>query len=143
MIKINLLGVAPPPSAKAPSTPGQAQELRTIQAVVFAGAMIIAFGIVGIVYTVMTHQIDGLVKKKSQEIIRKQELAVVKSQNDKYQQRLRDLETRINTIQALQASRVGPVEMMSELGSIINRTNDIYLFTMAPAKEDRFTLKGQ
>ena len=33
---------------------------------------------------------------------------MVKAQNEKYQQRLKDLETRINTIQALQNSRVGP-----------------------------------
>ena len=69
---------------------------------------------------------------------------MVKAQNEKYQQRLRDLETRINTIQALQNSRVGPVELMSALGSVVNKTSDIYLYTLTatPAGE-RFMLKGQ
>jgi Tfp pilus assembly protein PilN len=106
------------------------------------GALIVCFGIVGVIYKFMTNQIADLEKKRSQEIIRKQELAAVKSQNDKYQQRLRDLETRINTIQALQNSRVGPVELMNALGSIVNKTNDIYLYTMTPAGE-RLQLKGQ
>ena len=67
---------------------------------------------------------------------------MVKAQNEKYQQRLKDLETRINTIQALQNSRVGPVELMSALGNIVNKTNDVYLYTLTPAG-DRLQLKGQ
>ena len=66
----------------------------------------------------------------------------MKAQNEKYQQRLKDLETRINTIQALQNSRVGPVELMSALGNIVSKTNDIYLYTLTPAG-DRLELKGQ
>ena len=66
---------------------------------------------------------------------------MVKAQNEKYQQRLKDLETRINTIQALQNSRVGPVELMSALGNVVNKTNDIYLYTLAPAG-DRVAAQG-
>ncbi len=47
-----------------------------------------------------------------------------------------------NTIQALQNSRVGPVELMSTLGNIVNKTSDIYLYTLSPQGE-RFELKGQ
>ena len=61
---------------------------------------------------------------------------MVKAQNDKYQERLRDLETRINTIQALQNSRVGPVELMSALGNIVSKTNDIYLYTLTPSASE-------
>jgi Tfp pilus assembly protein PilN len=110
--------------------------------VIFVGALIICFGIVGVVYKIWTNQIADLEKKRSQEKIRQQELAVVKAQNEKYQQRLKDLETRINTIQALQNSRTGPVELMSQLGSIVNKTNDIYLYAATPAGE-RLQLKGQ
>jgi Tfp pilus assembly protein PilN len=110
--------------------------------VIFVGALIICFGVVGIIYKVWTNQIADLEKRRSQEKLRQTELALVKSQNAKYQQRLKDLETRINTIQALQNSRVGPVELMSALGNIVNKTNDIYLYTLAPAG-DRLELKGQ
>ena len=140
MIKINLLGVAPPPS-KMPSVGGPPAPMAT-QMVMFAGALIICFGIVGVIYKVWTNQIAELEKARNREKNRQSELAVVKDQNAKYQQRLKDLETRVNTIQALQNSRVGPVELMSTLGNIVNKTNDIYLYSLTPSG-DRFELKGQ
>jgi Tfp pilus assembly protein PilN len=140
MIKINLLGVAPPPS-KVPTIGGPPAPKAT-QVLMFAGALVISFGIVGVIYKIWTNQIEDLQKRRNQENIRRQELAVVKSQNQKYQERLRDLETRINTVQALQNSRVGPVELMSALGRVVNRTNDVYLYTMVPAGE-RIQMKGQ
>ncbi|MGD1102167.1 MAG: PilN domain-containing protein [Terriglobia bacterium] len=140
MIKINLLGVAPPPS-KMPSVGGPPAPMAT-QMVMFAGALIICFGIVGVIYKVWTNQIAELEKARNREKNRQSELAVVKDQNAKYQQRLKDLETRVNTIQALQNSRVGPVELMSTLGSIVNKTNDIYLYSLAPMG-DRLKLNGQ
>jgi len=140
MIKINLLGVAPPPS-RVPSVGGPPAPKAT-QVVMLVGAFIICFGVVGVVYKVWSNQIADLEKRQSQEKIRQTELAAVKSQNERYQQHLKDLETRINTIQALQNSRVGPVELMSALGGVISRTNDIFLYTLTPAGE-RIQLKGQ
>ncbi len=139
-IKINLLGVAPPPSRV--SAVGGPPAPKATQVVMFVGALIIFFGIVGVIYKIWSNQIADLTARRSKENLRKAELAGVKSQNTKYQQRLRDLETRINTIQALQSSRVGPVELMSALGDVVNRTNDVYLYTMTPAG-DRLLLKGQ
>jgi Tfp pilus assembly protein PilN len=142
MIKINLLGVAPTPS-RVSSVEGPPATKAT-QVLVFLGAMIICFGIVGVIYKIWTNQIADLEKARDRERIRQQELAVVKAQNDVYQQRLKDLETRINTIQALQNSRVGPVELMSTLGNIVNKTNDVYLYSMAPSNSgERLELKGQ
>jgi len=138
MIKINLLGAAPPP----PPSPGRAPAAKATQSFMFIGALIICFGIVGLVYKVWSNQIADLQAKRNQEKIRQAELRSVKDQNDRYQQRLRDLETRINTIQALQNSRVGPVELMTTLGTIVNRTNDIYLYSLTPVG-DRVQLKGQ
>jgi Tfp pilus assembly protein PilN len=105
--------------------------------------MIICFGIVGVIYKIWTSQVTDLEKARDRERIRQQELAVVKAQNDVYQQRLSDLETRINTIQALQNSRVGPVELMSSLGNIVNKTNDIFLYSLAADSSDRLEFKGQ
>jgi Tfp pilus assembly protein PilN len=138
MIKINLLGVAPPPIKAAPGPPAT----KTFQALTFVGALIVSFAIVGVVYKIWSNQIAELEKKSKQEKIRQTELAMVKSQNERYQQHLKDLETRINTIQALQNSRVGPVEMMTALGDVINRTSDVYLYTVSPTA-DRLVLKGQ
>jgi Tfp pilus assembly protein PilN len=110
----------------------------------FLGALLICFGIVGIFYKIWSNQIDDYQKKISKEKIEQTELAAVKAQNRRYQERLRDLETRINTIQALQNSRVGPVELMASLGNVVSKTNDIYLYTLAPASVgDRLQLRGQ
>ncbi len=140
MIKINLLGVAPSPSKVSSS--GGSSAPRATQVMIFVGALIVCFGIVGIIYKIWSNQIADSEKRVSQEKIRQTELAVVKAQNEKYQQRLKDLETRINTIQALQNSRVGPVELMSTLGNIVNKTNDLYLYSLTPSGE-RFEMKGQ
>jgi Tfp pilus assembly protein PilN len=139
MIKINLLGVAPPPTKAAAGPPAT----RAFQVVTFIGALIVSFAIVGVIYKIWTNQIAELDKRFNQEKIRQTELEVVRSQNAKYQQRLSDLETRINTIQALQSSRVGPVELMSALGNVVNRINDVYLYTANTGAGDRLELKGQ
>ena len=138
MIKINLLGVAPPPQ-KPEAGP---QATITLQVVTFLGALLVSFAIVGIIYKVWSSQIAELEQRLKQEKVRQTELAGVKAQNQKYQQRLRDLETRINTIQALQNSRVGPVEMMTALGNVVDRSTEVYLYTVAPAS-DRIEVKGQ
>ncbi len=141
MIKINLLGVAQPPSSKGPSMGGPPAPIIT-QIVVFVGAVIIFFGIVGVLYKIWSNQADNLAKDMTRERTRHAALAVVQAQNLQYQQQLKDLETRINVIQQLQASRVGPVELMSSLGSVVNQTSDIYLYTMSPVG-GRYQLKGQ
>ena len=140
MIKINLLGVAPTPAKTSVSSGSPAP--KATQVIIFVGALVVCFGVVGIMYKVWSNKILELQKKQSQEKVRQTELAAVKAQNAKYQQRLKDLETRINTIQALQNSRVGPVELMSILGTIVNRSSDIFLYNLTPTGE-RFLLKGQ
>src|SRR5579871_3020731 len=118
MIKINLLGVAPSPS-KLSSSGAPATPTATL-AMVFVGSLIVCLGIVGVIYKIWSNRIADYEQKRSREKIRQTELQAVKTQIQKYQQRLKDLETRINTIQALQNSRVGPVELMGSLGNIVN-----------------------
>jgi len=138
MIKINLLGVAPPTPRALPGPPAT----KVVQIVTLVGALVVSFAIVGVIYEIWNNQIAELDRSLKKEKLRQTELSMVKTQNERYQQRLRDLETRINTIQALQNSRVGPVELMTSLGNIVNRTTDVYLVTLA-AQEGRMQLKGQ
>jgi Tfp pilus assembly protein PilN len=139
MIKINLLGAAPPP--KVPSAGAGPAPLVT-QIVMLVGSLAVCFGIVGVIYVIWSNQIGDLEKARDRERIRQTDLAAVKAQNATYQQRLKDLETRINTIQALQNSRVGPVELMSVLGNVVNKTRDVFLYTMTPAG-NLLAIKGQ
>jgi len=136
MIKINLLGLAPPPTA-APSAPAT----RGFQIGVAVGSLVVCFAIVGIVWKMWSSAVAEMERKVKQEQVREQELKQVKLQNDQYQAHLRDLEQRINTIQTLQDSRVGPVEEMTALGDTVNRVSDLYLFTMTP-QGDRLVLNG-
>jgi Tfp pilus assembly protein PilN len=138
MIKINLLGVAPPPTRPAAGPPAT----RTFQVATFVGALVVSFAIVGIIYRVWNSSVTELEQRLKQEKLRQAELAQVKAQNERYQQRLRDLETRINTIQALQNERVGPVDLMTGLGDQVSRTSDVYLYTMT-TQGDRVVLRGQ
>ena len=138
MIKINLLGVAAPPTKVAAGPPAT----KAFQTVAFVGALIVCFGIVGVIYRIWSNQIASLQDELKRQKIKQTELLAVKAQNDRYQQTLKDLETRINTIQALQNSRVGPVELMNALGEVIDRTSDVYLYTMTPTG-DRVQLKGE
>jgi Tfp pilus assembly protein PilN len=138
MIKINLLGVAPPPTPTAEGPPAT----RAFQVGVFVGALVVSFAIVGLVWKMWSSTVADLDRKVKLEQVREQELKAVKNQNDQYQARLRDLEQRINTIQTLQAGRVGPVEEMTALGDVVNRVSDLYLFTVV-SQGDRMVLNGQ
>jgi len=138
MIKINLLGAAPPPTAPVPGPP----VTRAFQIGTFVVAAVISFAIVIVVYRLWSTAVAEAQQNLNKEQVRQKELQGVKAQNDRYQQRIKDLETRQNTIQALANSRVGPVEMMTALGSVVNRTSDVYLYTLSP-QGDRWVVKGQ
>lgn len=142
MIKINLLGTAPPHTTKHLAAAAGAPAPTATLGIVFVGALVISFGVVGVIYKIWNNQVTDLQKARDHEKVRATELATVKAQNATYQQRLRDLETRINTIQALQNSRVGPVELMSSLGNVINKMPDVYLYTLAP-QGTKVQLKGE
>ena len=138
MIKINLLGLARPVSAKASTAPLTAVH----QALIFMGAAVVAFLVVGFFYTYWSSQISELERNLKKEQAEQARLAAIQAENQRYKQQLNDLEERINTIQMLQQSRVGPVDLMTVLGNTVNRTADLYLLT-AGMDGNRLALKGQ
>jgi Tfp pilus assembly protein PilN len=139
MIKINLLGVAAPkPKAAAVAPAGKAVQLGA-----FIGALVVCFGIVGLLYMIWSASIDTLNVELKKQQAEQARLAAIKRENAKYEQERRLLEQRINTIQVLHASRVGPTEFMNALGNVVNKTtNDLYLFSVAPQGE-RVVIHGQ
>lgn len=138
MIKINLLGVAPPPTAAA--APG-APASRTFQIVTFVAALVVGFLIVGLFWKVWSGSVAKLEQDLKREKAEQARLAGVKAENDRYQQQIRALEQRKTTIDMLVASRVGPAEQMTILGEVVNRTTDLYLISVAPAG-GRLALRG-
>ena len=138
MIKINLLGLSRPAYARAPS----ASLTSVHQALIFVGAALVAFLVVGFFYTYWGSQISELERNLKKEKAEQARLAAIQAENQRYKQQLNDLEERINTIQMLQQSRVGPVDLMAVLGNTVNRTGDLYLLT-AGMDANRLVLKGQ
>ena len=138
MIKINLLGLAKPTSARTASAPLTAVH----QALIFVGAAVVAFLVLGFFYTYWSNQISELERNLKKEKAEQARLAAIQVENQRYKQRRHDLEERINTIQMLQQSRVGPVELMTVLGNTSNRAADLYLLT-AGMDGNRLVLKGQ
>jgi Tfp pilus assembly protein PilN len=138
MIKINLLGVAPPPTAEAPPAPAS----LTFQLTVGVGSLVVCFAIVGLFYKTLSGAVTDLQAQLQRERAEQARLAAIKAENERYQLQLRELEVRINTIQLLQASRVGPVEHMTALGDMVNRASELYLYSVAP-QGDRTVLRGQ
>jgi Tfp pilus assembly protein PilN len=137
MIRINLLGVARR-AAKPPGPPPTAAR----QAVIFVASLLVAFGVVGFMYRYWTSQIADLNKKLVDEKREADRLAGIRAENQRYLAQQQQLERRTNTIQMLEASRVGPTDFMTTLGALVNRTNDLYLLTITPAG-DRTVIQGQ
>jgi Tfp pilus assembly protein PilN len=138
MIKINLLGVAAP----APRAAAAAPATKAMQLGTFIVAMVVCFAIVGLCYKIWSGSIDTLNVELGKQRAEQARLAAIKAENVQYEQQRRLLEQRINTIQMLQTSRVGPTDLMNTLGNVVNKTSDLYLFSMTP-QSDRLEFHGQ
>ena len=138
MIRINLLGVAKPAAQVA----GPAEAIAP-EAIIIPGALLVVLALItGFVYWYLTGQMATLNKRLADEQREKARLAGIMEQNKVYEQRLNQLKLRFSTIQTLQNSRVGPVEMMHVLGLLANRSNDLYLLSVSN-KGGRLVLDGQ
>lgn len=139
MIKINLLGVAAPkPKPRAMAHASKAKQLGA-----FLGALVVSFGIVGLVYLIWSASVASLNVELKKQQAEQSRLAAIKQENARFEHERALLEERINTIQVLRASRLGPTEFMNALGNVVNRTpNDLYLFTVTP-QGDRVVIHGQ
>ncbi|HEV2233463.1 MAG TPA: PilN domain-containing protein [Terriglobia bacterium] len=138
MIRINLLGVTKPVARAAGPSEGMAPE-----AIIIPGVLLVVLGLVaGFVWWYWSSQIDALNKRYVAAQREQARLAGIMEQNKVYEARLNQLQQRINTIQTLQSSRTGPVELMHVLGLLANRSNDLYLLTVTTTG-GRLVLTGQ
>lgn len=138
MIRINLLGVTKPVARSAGPAEGMAPE-----AIIIPGVLLVVLGLVaGFIWWYWSSQIDALNKRYVAAQREQARLAGIMEQNKVYEARLNQLQQRINTIQTLQSSRTGPVELMHVLGLLANRSNDLYLLTVTTTG-GRLVLTGQ
>jgi len=137
MIKINLLGVAVAP-APPPGPPPTAAR----HALVFGISLVVSGLVVLFFWRYWTNEIEQLNKRKAEEQREADRLAQIRAENQRYLTQRQQLERRINTIQGLQQSRVGPVDLMTVLANLVNRSNDLYLLTVSP-EGGRIAIRGQ
>jgi Tfp pilus assembly protein PilN len=139
MIKINLLGVAAPkPKVRAVAPVSKAMQLGTL-----LGALVASSAIVGLFYMIWSGSIATLNVELKKQQAEQTRLAAIKQENARYEHERSLLEQRIETIQGLRASRVGPTEFMNALGNVVNNTPiDLYLFSVA-SQGDRVVIHGQ
>lgn len=138
MIRINLLGVTKPVARAAGPSEGMAPEAIIIPGVLFVVLALLA----GFTFWLLTSQINALNKRYEAAQREQARLASIMEQNKIYEARLNQLQLRISTIQTLQNSRVGPVELMRVLGLLASRSNDLYLLTVNTTG-GRLVLTGQ
>jgi Tfp pilus assembly protein PilN len=127
MMKINLLGDAAPAATSVASSSSSARQVP-----VFVVSLAVAMSIVGFLYFYWNNQVSHERDALTGEQIRQKELAAVRAQNQQYQHQLKQLEDRIDTIQQLQSSRQGPVDLMTGLGNTVDSTKDLYLLQVTP-----------
>src|SRR5579859_1988128 len=140
MIRINLLGVTKPVARTSGAGPSEGM---APEAIIIPGVLLVVLGLVaGFVWWYWSSQIDALNKRYVAAQREQARLAGIMEQNKIYEARLNQLQQRINTIQTLQSSRTGPVELMHVLGLLANRSNDLYLLTVATTG-GRLVLTGQ
>jgi len=138
MIRINLLGVARPVTARVAGPPPTAAK----QAIIFVGSLLVASIIVGALWLIWTAEVTKLTKERDDAKIEQQRLAQIGAEVQRLNQQKQQLERRKNTITTLQNSRVGPADFMTALGNTVNRVNDLYLLAVNPSG-DRIALRGQ
>lgn len=141
MIKINLLAGAKPQFESKPQAATPAAAAKAFQGKAFGASLLVAAIISGAIYLLWSHQITALNQRLEVEKREAARLAQIQAENQRYQQRLEELERRINAIQTLQSNRTGPVELMATLGSTVNHAKDLYL-TAVDASGSRIFLQG-
>ncbi|HEV2178402.1 MAG TPA: PilN domain-containing protein [Terriglobia bacterium] len=141
MIKINLLeGARAHPDTKV-KLEGPVS-LPAFQAKVFGVALGSLAIVVSFFYWYWTRQINHLNDNLRAEQAEAARLKGIQAENERYAKQLSEMEQRIKTIQALESSRKGPVELMASLGATVNNTRGLYLLSVS-TQENQINVQGQ
>jgi len=139
-IKINLLGLAAPKPKAKPAAPAQKSML---QVWIFLGALVVSFGIVGLMYLIW----NGSISKLNVELVKQQaeqtRLVAIRQENARYEGKRAQLELRVKAVELLQTSRVGPTEFMGVLGSVVAKTPTDLFFASVTHDGGRVAIQGQ
>jgi Tfp pilus assembly protein PilN len=112
------------------------------QALYFVVGAVVAGIIVFFFWAYWTRDINKLDAQIAKEVIEQTRLRNIQAENQRYLAQRQQLERRIDTIQKLINGRSGPVDLMINVGNVVNKADDLYVMTMTPDGA-RISIKGQ
>jgi Tfp pilus assembly protein PilN len=137
MIRINLLGVAKPIAHVSGPSEGMAPE-----AIFIPGALFVILGLTTVfTWWYWNNSITTLQKNLVVQQKEKDRLKGIAEQNQRYLARKTQLEYQKKVIDTLNENRVGPAHLMRSLGVIADRSNDLYLVSVA-SKDNHLSIDG-
>lgn len=125
-----------------PAAPSASSTSFAFKAAIFGISLVIFLGAAGLSFRLKSRQAAQLEEQLAAQRERAETLAVLAAQNAKYQSALKDLAVRINTIQALQEARLGPVELMQEIGKLAKSASGAE-FTSVSSEQGRLLICGR
>jgi len=114
-----------------------------LQVWIFLGALVVSFGIVGLMYLIWNGSIDKLNVELKKQQAEQTRLVAIRQENARYEGTRAQLELRVKAVQLLQTSRVGPTEFMGVLGSVVAKTPTDLVFASVTNDGGRVAIQGQ
>ncbi len=93
-------------------------------------ALLVATLAVGIPYKILSGRIAEIQGELETERAEERRLARFQALKLQYEAQKQQLERRINTIEQLQRSKAGPVQLLNMLGVVVNKTPNLWLRTL-------------
>lgn len=140
-IKINLLGLAAPKPKAKPAAPPAPKSM--LQVWIFLGALVVCFGIVGVMYLIWNGSIAKLNVELKKQKAEQTRLVAERQENTRYEGTRAQLEQRVKAVQLLQSNRLGPTEFMSVLGDVVAKTPTDLFFASVTQEAGRVAIQGQ
>lgn len=137
MIRINLLGLARPKvKAKAVPLEAKLQGLFLVLAVVLAAVWL------GVHWYTLQDRLKALDADIARKQADKTRMAQLQKEIDQFDRRKKLLQSRVDVIEALRKGQSGPYQLLDQLGSIVNRTDSLWL-TSIEQKGNKLAIDGQ
>lgn len=139
MIRINLIQA---PVREKETKTSETASLRDRKELAPLLALVICFGLVGLMYWSASRSITALNRQMAVEKREAAHLAALEAQNKRYQSQLAEINQHITVIQTLEENRTGPRDLMTFLGGAADRVNGLYLLSVDMQK-GRLNIHGQ
>ena len=141
IIKINLLGLAAPKPKAKPAAPAAQKSMLPVW--MFLGALVVSFGIVGLLYLIWNGSIAKLNVELKKQQMEQTRLVAIRQEIVRYEGARAQLEQRVKAVQLLQTNRLGPTEFMTVLGDVVAKTPTDLFFGSVAREGGRVTIQGQ